>query len=258
MTRKRYLFFDIDGTLLAGTYEHSYIPESTKRALALLRDAGHFLCIATSRSEVFAVNYLNELGFENMISDGGYGLTLNKKYLGSKALDKDAVVKLLAECDEKDIPWGIQIDNSTTRLVRDTRFDEFTHDFYMQSKIIPDIKAAAYPEIYKAFIACYPPEEEGLVNLKGLQWCRYDKEYFIVEHTEKAVGIRRVMDSYHADYADAIVFGDAKNDLSMFSKAWTNVAMGNAVPELKAQADYVTDAVDKDGIYNACRALGLW
>ena len=34
--------------------------------------------------------------------------------------------------------------------------------------------------------------------------------------------------------------------------------MGNAVPELKALADYVTTDVGDNGIYNACEALGLF
>ena len=67
-----------------------------------------------------------------------------------------------------------------------------------------------------------------------------------------------MMDYYHADYADAIVFGDGLNDMGMFTDEWTKVAMGNAVPELKAKADYVTTAVDEDGIYNACLELGLF
>ena len=34
------------------------------------------------------------------------------------------------------------------------------------------------------------------------------------------------------------------------------VAMGNAQPELKALADYITDDSDQDGILNACRVFG--
>ncbi|MBQ1370308.1 MAG: HAD hydrolase family protein, partial [Clostridia bacterium] len=55
-----------------------------------------------------------------------------------------------------------------------------------------------------------------------------------------------------------IVFGDALNDLSMFIDEWTCVAMGNACPELKAKADFVTTDVEEDGIYRACEALGLF
>ena len=95
-------------------------------------------------------------------------------------------------------------------------------------------------------------------TLKKLPWCRYMPEYFFVEPTDKAAGIRRMMDYYHADYRDAIVFGDGLNDMSMFIDEWTTVAMGNAVPELKARADLITTDVDKDGIWNACVKLGLF
>ena len=61
-----------------------------------------------------------------------------------------------------------------------------------------------------------------------------------------------------ASVGDVVVFGDSKNDLSMFLDKWTKVAMGNASPELKAKADYITSDVDKDGIYHACAALGLF
>lgn len=39
------------------------------------------------------------------------------------------------------------------------------------------------------------------------------------------------------DLRDVVVFGDGKNDLSMFSKEWTCVAMENAVCALKEKAD---------------------
>jgi hydroxymethylpyrimidine pyrophosphatase-like HAD family hydrolase len=67
-----------------------------------------------------------------------------------------------------------------------------------------------------------------------------------------------MMDHFGADYGDAIVFGDALNDMSMFVDDWVKVAMGNAIPELKAKADYITDDVDQDGIYNICEKLGLF
>ena len=73
MNRKRYLFFDIDGTLLAGGYHDTYIPDSTVLALEKCRAAGHFLCIATGRLQAMAVDCMHELGFTNMVSDGGYG-----------------------------------------------------------------------------------------------------------------------------------------------------------------------------------------
>ena len=43
----------------------------------------------------------------------------------------------------------------------------------------------------------------------------------------------------------------------MLEFAGIAVAMGNAYPEIKAVADYVTTDADDDGIWNGLRALGL-
>ena len=62
---------------------------------------------------------------------------------------------------------------------------------------------------------------------------------------------------FDAPYGDVIVFGDGTNDESMFIPEWTSVAMGNAVDSLKAKADLVAPHIDEDGVYLACRELGL-
>ncbi len=136
--RKRYLFFDVDGTLIAGgSYAKNYIPESTRRAIELLRADGHFLCLATGRSEAMARGYMQELGFDNMVSDGGYGITIEGKLLGIKPLPKDKMIALLKECESRGIPWAIQPDNSVTRLAPDGRFYDFTHDTYQETRTVP-------------------------------------------------------------------------------------------------------------------------
>lgn len=79
-----------------------------------------------------------------------------------------------------------------------------------------------------------------------------------MEPSDKAAGIHRILDHFGGRAEDAIVFGDSKNDLSMFGDdGWLRVAMGNAPDELKGKADPVTTDVDKDGIWNACVELGL-
>ena len=60
-----------------------------------------------------------------------------------------------------------------------------------------------------------------------------------------------------ADVKDTISFGDAKIDLSMFELCAYNVAMGNGGVEIKEAADYITDDVNEDGLYNAFKYLNL-
>lgn len=255
--QRRYIFFDIDGTLKAGGYDNAYIPDSTRRAIELLRESGHFLAIATGRSEAMAREYVKELGFENMVSDGGYGITIEGKLLGITPLDKSLVVDLIDECRKLDMPWALQVDNSDTRVAPDTRFEEFTHDVYMKTRVETDLEPRNHDTLYKAYVACLAPDEKRLTTLGKLPWCRFLDEYIFVEPADKAYGVRRILDHFGASYKDAIVFGDGINDLSMFVDVWTKVAMGNACDELKARADLITTDVDKDGIWNACKTLGL-
>ena len=256
--RKRYLFFDIDGTLMTGGYENGYIPESAKTAIRLLRKNGHFLAIATGRSNAMARSIMSALGFDSMVSDGGYGITIENRLLGIKPLPREDIIPLVQECDEKGFPWGLQVDDSDTRLAPDSRFLSVTGDTYLKTQIVPGLRPEKEDAIYKMYIACEYPQEHSLEALKPLPWCRYHKTYFFVEPTYKAEGIKTVMDYYHADLHDAIVFGDSENDLSMFTDDWTKVAMGNAVQALKNRADFITTDVDHDGIFNACSALHLF
>ena len=50
-----------------------------------------------------------------------------------------------------------------------------------------------------------------------------------------------------------MALGDGGNDIPIIERAYIGVAMGNANDSLKAVADYVTDAVDENGVYNALK-----
>lgn len=65
------------------------------------------------------------------------------------------------------------------------------------------------------------------------------------------------MDALNLPMSDAFCFGDSSNDIEMIRLAGTGVAMGNALPQLKAVADYVTAPIDQDGLWKAFRYLDL-
>ncbi len=184
---RKYIFFDIDNTLAVGLPGRQYIPDSAKVALEKLRAAGHITAIATGRAHAMAEDYRKELGFENMVSDGGYGITVNGELKELRPLDYDACLAVIKECEEKNIPWGVQIDDSDTRLTKDDRFYNETHDIYMNTKVVPDLNVLDYPDIYKLYIAGLEGIEDTIESLCNVPYCRYHEEYFFVEPADKGL-----------------------------------------------------------------------
>lgn len=73
----------------------------------------------------------------------------------------------------------------------------------------------------------------------------------------KGSAIEAVLDHLGMDRSVAIGIGDSWNDVEMFQVCGTGIAMGNAVPELRALADEVTTSVRADGVWNAFVRHGL-
>ncbi len=63
----------------------------------------------------------------------------------------------------------------------------------------------------------------------------------------KASGLERVCRELGVDQADVLAIGDGRNDIEMLGWAGRGVAMGQAIEEVQAAADGVTDTVFDDG-----------
>jgi hypothetical protein len=79
-----------------------------------------------------------------------------------------------------------------------------------------------------------------------------DRAYCHVTITPRGVskgnGLRELAMLLGIHLSETIAVGDNLNDLDMLSTAGLGVAMGNATPEAKAQADYVTGSNNEDGV----------
>ena len=61
----------------------------------------------------------------------------------------------------------------------------------------------------------------------------------------------------HFGIDETMAFGDGGNDIPIIRQAGIGVAMGNATDNVKAVADYVTTAVDDEGVKNALIQFGV-
>ena len=257
MGTKKYFFFDYDGTLAIPLTRN--IPDSTRETLRLLEAQGHFVALATGRLQCNALDFIDSAGIRNVVSDGGNSVTVDGKLLWMCSLDLPPVKACLHRLDDLGVPWAVTTDNVPWRVSSNPDFATISGDYYLPTRYDANLDIEALTQVMKVYIPCATEDIPALVAtgvLDDVPWVTYNSGALFVEPMNKDVGIRYLMDYYNAPYEDAVVFGDGKNDISMFCPDWTSVAMGNAVPALKECADYVTDACDQDGIYHACRHFG--
>jgi hydroxymethylpyrimidine pyrophosphatase-like HAD family hydrolase len=67
----------------------------------------------------------------------------------------------------------------------------------------------------------------------------------------KATGMRKIAEIMGIEARNFAAMGDSENDLPMLKEAGIAIAVGNAAPELKAAADYVSKASYGDGAAEA-------
>jgi hydroxymethylpyrimidine pyrophosphatase-like HAD family hydrolase len=97
------------------------------------------------------------------------------------------------------------------------------------------------------------PPDLATVTQAGLGYIE-----FTAPGVDKGSGMACVAEALGVDPADALVFGDMPNDVSMFRWAgWRRVAVANAHPELLAVADEVTASNDDDGVAAWLESLPL-
>ena len=252
--RRRYCFFDYDGTLRSRTLDA--VPASACAALDKLRENGHFVALATGRLQSDALATLAPYGIDTMIADGGNSITIDGKLISIEGMPLEPSRAFAHRLDADGWAWAVNHENARTCLTQDERYIERIENPYYTPIIDPSLDIDTLDPIYKIFVCCKTGEESA-IDFTGVTWARYSDELVYVEPTDKARGIRTMMALLDAPLEDVIVFGDGTNDIEMFQPTWENVAMGNAVPELKERADLVTSSVDDDGIRNACVELGL-
>ena len=251
---RKYCFFDYDGTLRSRKTDS--VPPSALSAIDKLRAAGHFVALATGRLQSDALEVLAPARIDTMVADGGNSITIGGSLISIEGLPLEPTRAFVRRIDADGWTWAVNVENARTCLTRDERYASSLSHLYYAPQIVPNLNIDVLDPIYKIFVPC-PRERTDELDFTGVTWARYSDELVYIEPTDKARGIRKMMELLHASVKDVVVFGDGTNDLSMFCPEWTSIAMGNAVPELKTRADLVTSDVDDDGIFNACVRLGL-
>ncbi|GAA1923824.1 Cof-type HAD-IIB family hydrolase [Microbacterium aoyamense] len=278
----RIVFIDVDGTIL----EHgSRVAASTVDAIQTARAAGHRVLLCTGRAQGDIDPAVLAIGFDGAVTNGGVTAYVGDELVVSRLLTPASVDRLVTAMQDLGIHYFLQTDDEVfatagmTALVREwvraLQADDDARGVTRPENSLAGLATRTYrdvtfaPEDAIAKAVFVSLEDDGLERLQ----VAVGDEFHIVPGsiplpggsngevcllgTNKGTAIELVLAHLGEDPQDVIGIGDSWNDVEMFEVCGTSVAMGNAEPELKALADFVTTSVADDGVWNAFVRLGL-
>ena len=257
------VFFDIDGTVV--DYDTQIIPESAVEAIRLLKKNGHLPIVNTGRPIGHVDPRVQKLDFSGWICSCGMELILDGEMIYQDypseeecryilelahdcrmAIQTEGEDSLLFDADLPYHPLGLR---EAERLGRQGLRVEPLQDS-ADRKFIKFVTYDTPGCDRERFLEGISPYFDSII--RGNTMIEYIKK----GHS-KAEGMERFLQKLHMPREETFAIGDSENDLPMFAIAGTTICLGDGVEEVKQQADYVTNSVLDDGIFNALRYFGL-
>lgn len=280
MSDKKIIFLDVDGTLI--DYE-AKMPESAGKAVDLARANGHlvYICTGCSKAEIEQRELCD---LDGMIGGNGAYVEDHGEVVMHQGLTVEEVKHIVDWCNERHL--GFYLEANSGMYCNDYMLEQgpATMVKYAQGKgaSVDQARASANSfvnsfihlpteELYRddinkiSFIlSSYQDHLDSKVEFPELianTWGGKDEQALFGDLSPAGITKKNAIDvllkHLGRSAQDTIAFGDAKIDISMFELCNYSVAMGNAGPETKEAADYVTTDVNEDGLWNAFKYLNL-
>ncbi len=272
------IFLDVDGTLV--DYENR-LPESAVKAVRRARENGHRVYICTGRSKAEVYSELWDIGLDGMIGGNGSYVEDRGHVVMHQLITLDQCRRIVDWLHERKLEFYLESNNGLFASEEFAVKAEPAVKEYRRRKGKEDADKATVATVFPEMIYGGELYRDDLNKVSYLLGSYQDfldtKEQFPdlengtwggageialfgdlgVKGITKGNAISHLLEYLGAKREDTIAFGDAKVDIPMLEYCQVGVAMGNGGPEIKAMADFVTEAVEEDGLYHAFVRLGL-
>lgn len=247
MNPVKIIFFDIDGTLLQ--LGITTLSPKTQYALDQLHQKGIPYYACSGRPSYI----LPKFNFDGWCCyNGAFCQQKDGTILFSRSLDPEQLKIMLANAEKMGKKVVLANADDMAKNGEDADLQDYIDIAKAYVPVDPHFEDRLKQPVYQAMVAIRNDQLDELLagthDLAGIGW--YPKALDIVHPlTDKGEAIRIVLDKLNLKPEDTLAFGDGANDIAMLKAAGTGVAMGNALPEVKAIADTVCPSVDEDGVY---------
>jgi len=248
---KNIVFFDVDNTVVDRATNS--ISPSTLDGIHTLKQKGTLVALATGRSlKMLQDENLLQLA-DIIISSNGSLATYKDEVIYSKPIEADILQKARKAFGNK-VAYILHTPYKSVAFNHDAFIDEFLATLHVKLDT-PEIYLHTQEEVYQInafFTEQYAILKEQLSFLRFIPLKEMQHGYDVFAgSTGKGVAVSEVLFRLKLTEYKTYCFGDGLNDLDMFNHVDIAIAMGNAHPDLKDQANHVTASVDQDGIYQA-------
>ena len=266
----RAIALDLDGTL---TNHDKVVTPKTREALLKAESQGAVIILASGRP-TYGIEPVAEC--LELDKRGGYILSYNGGNIvnaktGEKLFSQflpDAVLPILYRYakEHHHALLGYAGHEIITEMPDDQYVKEESRINKMNIRQVDNLLDALEPHPTKLLMTGDPKDmlqaENDLVAELGEKMDIFRSAPFFLELVpkgiDKAQSLLRLLGKINLTPADMIAFGDGYNDLSMLKLAGIGVAMENAAPEVRADADYVTLSNEEDGVAAALEHLNMY
>jgi Cof subfamily protein (haloacid dehalogenase superfamily) len=265
MAKIQLVIADVDGTLVT---QGKVITPRAEKAVRELRDAGILFAITSGRPPRGMKMVVDQLQLTGPVAafNGGVLVAPDMSVLRQNFLPADVAKQVIDSISRHGLDVWLYTDRDwfvhnvdAPHVAREqwtVKFPPIVASNF-EAKLDKVAKIVGVSDDYELVARC----EKDVQTLCGSRAsaARSQPYYLDVTHPKANKGevVLMLSDLLKIPTENIGTIGDMPNDVLMFKKSGVSIAMGNASPEVKQQANFVTDSNEEDGFAKAMENVVL-